>query len=108
MEIQGNHRYLLLSNDTWDHSLRMKLVNCERTWKPLGMIGADDPVMLTICGKEHGQLDKEEWRQFPRPGKKETKFFHLLNQAKNTFIQRFTQIQIQFSSITKLLGSNET
>jgi hypothetical protein len=54
----------------------------ERTYEPLAMIAADDPVTCAIYARDKGLLQTDGWRRFKRVVKNQKKLSRMLNQAK--------------------------
>ena len=56
--------------------------NGEKTFEPLNVIAADDPVTCAIYAKEKKLLEQPGWRRFRRLAGRTKKFIRAINQAK--------------------------
>ena len=51
-------------------------------FEPLGIIGADAPIVCAIYAKKNGLLNEPGWKQFQRLAKREKKMLCMVKQAK--------------------------
>ena len=54
----------------------------EKTYEPMKLIVADDPVTLAIYAKENDLLDEEGWRQFKPLARRQKMLTRMINQSK--------------------------
>eukprot|EP00977_Amphora_coffeiformis_P015090 scaffold4393_cov103-Amphora_coffeaeformis.AAC.1 len=65
-----------------------------KTWEPLSMIMATDPVTLAVYAKEHGLLETPGWKKLKKYARRAKKLMRMVNQNKRA--QRFNAVTYKF------------
>eukprot|EP00977_Amphora_coffeiformis_P020688 scaffold8375_cov88-Amphora_coffeaeformis.AAC.1 len=65
-----------------------------KTWEPLSMIMATDPVTLAVYAKEHGLLETPGWKKLKKYARRAKKLIRMVNQNKRA--QRFNAVTYKF------------
>eukprot|EP00977_Amphora_coffeiformis_P011146 scaffold2659_cov206-Amphora_coffeaeformis.AAC.1 len=65
-----------------------------KTWEPLSMIMALDPVTLAVYAKEHGLLETSGWKKLKKYARRAKKLMRMVNQNKRA--QQFNAVTYKF------------
>eukprot|EP00977_Amphora_coffeiformis_P011219 scaffold2692_cov115-Amphora_coffeaeformis.AAC.2 len=76
------------------YNVKMLWNDASKTWEPLSMIMATDPVTLAVYAKEHGLLETPGWKKLKKYARHAKKLMRMVNQNKRA--QRFNTVTYKF------------
>jgi hypothetical protein len=76
------------------YNVKMLWNDGSKTWEPLSMIMATDPVTLAVYAKEHGLLETPGWKKLKKYARRAKKLMRMVNQNKRA--QRFNAVTYKF------------